>query len=270
MLLSYLITSFNRPQWLKRAVESVATERCPASELIVVDDHSIPPVTLPPVARSAFPGAHRLIRNPTNLGVIGARNAGLAAASGDFVLFLDDDDESLPNRTDCLLSAIRGSGFDFVAGRSYMQTAAGEVPVPSAPKTLLTPELSLLCPPHIDAVIWDRARLLARGGFDRRIPYLSEHLSMTGSLLDHGQALLIPEVVARFGYVEHGLTDTALRQQRLTGYLIEFYRVLLERPVPQRFRMLAEEVIRRLQGHVVRTFDEYLERLRQAAADLPT
>lgn len=270
MLVSYVITSFNRPQWLERAVRSVAVERCPASELIVVDDHGISPVTLPPVARSAFPGAHQLIRNPTNLGVIGARNAGLAAASGEFVLFLDDDDESLPSRTECLLSGIRGSGFDFVAGRSYMRTEAGEVQVPSAPKTLLTPESCLLRPPHIDAVIWDRARLLARGGLDSRVPYMGEHLSMTGSLLDGGRALQLPEVVARFGYVEHGLTDAARKGQRLTGYLIEFYRVLLERPVPQRFRTLAEEVIRRLQGHAVHTFDEYLERVRQAAVDLTT
>jgi hypothetical protein len=29
-----------------------------------------------------------------------------------------------------------------------------------------------------------------------------------------------------------------------------------------------EEVVRRLQGHAVRTFDEYLERVRQAAADI--
>jgi hypothetical protein len=270
MLVSYVITSFNRPQWLERAVACVATERCPASELIVVDDHSISPVTLPPLAQSAFPGVHRLLRNSTNLGVIGARNAGLAAASGEFVLFLDDDDESLPNRTDCLLSGIRSSGFDFVAGRSYMLTEAGEVQVPSAPQTLPTPELCLLHPPHIDAVIWDRARLLARGGLDGRVPYMGEHLSMIGSLLDGGQGLLLPEVVARFGYVEHGLTDTARRQQRLTGYLIKFYRVLLERPVPPRLRMLAEEIIRTLHAHAVHSFDEYLECVRQAAADLTT
>jgi hypothetical protein len=268
MLVSYVITSYNRPQWLERAVASVAAERCPSSELIVVDDHGDVPVTLPPVARSVFPDAHRLIRNPTNLGVIGARNAGLGAACGEFVLFLDDDDESLPNRTECLLSGIRGRGFDFVGARSYMKTAAGEVQVPAAPKTLLTPELCLLRPPHINAVIWDRARLLARGGLDRRVPYLGEHLSMIGCLLDGGQGLLLPDVVARFGYLAHGLTDAMQTQQRLTGYVIEFYRALLERPVPPRFRMLAEEVVRRLQGHVVHTFDEYLERLRQTAADL--
>src|SRR5262245_57261514 len=114
MQVSYIITSFNRPQWLERAIGFVAAERCPASELIVGDDHGATPVVLPPAAQSAFPGAHRLIRNPTNLGVIGARNAGLAAARGEFVLFLDDDDESLPDRTERLLPAIQGSGFEFV------------------------------------------------------------------------------------------------------------------------------------------------------------
>src|SRR5262249_21778760 len=161
-----------RPQCLERAAGFVAAERCAGSELIVVDDHGDLPVEVPEAARAAFPGAHQLIRNPTNLGVIGARNAGLAAASGEFVLFLDDDDESLPNRTSCLLSAAQGSSFDFVAGRSFMQMETGEVQVPSSPRTLLTPELSLLHPPHIDAVLWNRARLVARGGLDDRVPYL--------------------------------------------------------------------------------------------------
>ncbi|HEY8206197.1 MAG TPA: glycosyltransferase [Myxococcaceae bacterium] len=268
MQVSYVITTFNRPQCLERATGFVAAERCADSELIVVDDQSATPVKLPDAARAAFPGAHQLIRNPANLGVIGARNTGLAAASGDLVLFLDDDDESLPNRTSCLLSAALGSGFDFVAARSFMQTDAGDVEVPSSPRTLLTPELCLLHPPHIDAVIWDRARLVARGGLDGRVPYLGEHLSLTSILLDGGQGLLLTDVVARFGYAELGLTDTARRQQHLTRYLIELYQVLLERPVPQRFRALAEGILRALQERAVHTFDEYLERLRQVVAGL--
>ena len=91
---------------------------------------------------------------------------------------------------------------------------------------------------------------------------------MIASLLDGGHGLLLPEVVARFGYLEHGVTDTARQQKRLTGYLIEFYRVLLERPVAHRLRMLAEDVVRKLHGRVVSTFDEYLELVHQAAADL--
>jgi hypothetical protein len=80
--------------------------------------------------------------------------------------------------------------------------------------------------------------------------------------------LLLTDVVARFGYAELGLTDTARRQQHLTRYLIEYYQALLKGPVPQRFQALAEETIRALQGRAVRTFDEYLERLRQVAAGL--
>ena len=52
----------------------------------------------------------RLVRSPQNLGKGGARNAGLAAATGGWVGFLDDDDELLPHALGTLYAMTQARG----------------------------------------------------------------------------------------------------------------------------------------------------------------
>ncbi len=261
MKVSYIITTYNRPQLLENAVGFVARERCEDSELIVVDDSSRPAAQLPELAKTAFPEAHRLIRNPTNLGVIGARNAGIAAAKGEFILFLDDDDESLPNRTQELLSKIENTAFDFVAACSYMQTEQSEKVVPAAGNFLLSPEKLLLYPSHINAIIWRRESFAKLGGLDNRVPYLGEHISMLLCLMHGGTACLSTDVVARFRYIPLGLTKQAQEQNTLTRHLIAMYQILLEESETPAFRQLCDRVLAMLQREDQLEFDAYLEKL---------
>lgn len=261
MKLSYIISTYNRQELLENAVRYVLRERCDNSELIVVDDHSHTPVRMPEMARIGFPNAHQLIRNPSNLGVIGARNAGIAAANGEFLLFLDDDDESLPNRTTDLLSKIENSEFDFVAACSLLKTGPMERVVPIQSGFLLTPEKLLLYPSHINAVIWRRAMFAETGGLNNRVPYLGEHLSMVLCLLNGGTAWLSDALVARFEYLPAGLTQQANQQKELKGHLLAFYKVLLEAGKTASFRRLCKKVLNLLQQEEIMGFDDYLKKL---------
>lgn len=88
---SIVLPTYNRPDLLRRAISSVCRQTFPDFELIVVDDGStmscssaLPDPTDPRI---------QLIRNPSNIGVAGARNIGIEAARGKYVSFLDDDDE---------------------------------------------------------------------------------------------------------------------------------------------------------------------------------
>lgn len=85
---SVIIPAFNAAATLARAIESVRRQSWPAHEIIVVDDGSSDATAA--VARQ-FGDAVRLIRQP-NSGVSVARNAGAAAATGDWLAFLDADD----------------------------------------------------------------------------------------------------------------------------------------------------------------------------------
>jgi GT2 family glycosyltransferase len=77
-----IITMGTRPAELARAIASTEPLRADGLELVLVGNGA----ELPQV-----PAEVRTVRLPENRGVAGGRNAGLAASSGEVVLFLDDD-----------------------------------------------------------------------------------------------------------------------------------------------------------------------------------
>ena len=80
---------------LRRAPHSVTVQTCADYEVVVVDDGSTDGTA---AFLAAVPDARwRPVRNAVAGGASAARNAGVAAAQGEFVVFLDDDDELRPN-----------------------------------------------------------------------------------------------------------------------------------------------------------------------------
>jgi glycosyltransferase involved in cell wall biosynthesis len=106
----------NRPLLLVRAVRSCLNQACSA-ELVVVDDGSTEDIRgaleshFPRELAAGVPPCIRLLRQ-ANQGACVARNTGLAAATGEFVKFLDSDDELLPGALAQELRAARESGCD--------------------------------------------------------------------------------------------------------------------------------------------------------------
>lgn len=86
---SVIIPVRNGAKFLAEAIESAAVQLDPADEIIVVWDNSDDD-TKSTLMKLKDPRI-RAIKGP-ELGVSGGRNAGLAAASGEFVAFLDHDD----------------------------------------------------------------------------------------------------------------------------------------------------------------------------------
>lgn len=91
---SVVIPAFNSAATLARAIESVRAQSWPAHEIIVVDDGSTDATA---GIATRFGDAVRLLQQP-NSGVSVARNAGAAAATGDWLAFLDADDWYAPDR----------------------------------------------------------------------------------------------------------------------------------------------------------------------------
>jgi len=92
-LVTILVPVFNRATVCAQAIESCLAQSWRPLEILVVDDGSTDDLA---AALEPFGAALRLLRKP-NGGVSSARNMGLATARGDFIHFLDSDDQLLPD-----------------------------------------------------------------------------------------------------------------------------------------------------------------------------
>jgi len=103
---SVVIPTYDRAEWVVRALQSVYEQTCPAGEVLVIDDGSTDGSA--ETIGERFPQA-RVIRQD-NLGVSAARNAGIRAARGEWIALLDSDDEWAPTKLERQLEALsRGS-----------------------------------------------------------------------------------------------------------------------------------------------------------------
>ncbi len=101
---SVVIPTYNRVDTLPRAVASVISQSFSNWELIVVDDASSDDT--PSYLDSLDDPRIRAIRQPFNLGGSAARNVGIKAAVGQFIAFLDSDDEWLNTKLERQVQAM--------------------------------------------------------------------------------------------------------------------------------------------------------------------
>ncbi len=92
---SAIITTFNRAKFLKKAIKSVLGQTYGDFELIILDNSSSDDTEA--TVRSFADKRIRYIKHRP-LGIAESRNLGIGEAQGEFVAFLDDDDEWLPNK----------------------------------------------------------------------------------------------------------------------------------------------------------------------------
>ena len=93
---SVIFPVFQRPEYLREAIESILRQTLQDFELIVIDDGSGPDAAQ--LLDTYEDPRIRLIRFPVNLGVSAARNAGLKYARAPFVALMDSDDVAQPER----------------------------------------------------------------------------------------------------------------------------------------------------------------------------
>lgn len=89
---SVIIPTFNRPTFLECAVRSALTQTYPAHDILIIDDGSDAAYQEKIKGLAGLSPSISIYHFYKNRGVSAARNFGLSKATGDFVLFLDDDD----------------------------------------------------------------------------------------------------------------------------------------------------------------------------------
>jgi len=195
-LVSVIIPTLQRPALLLRAVASVFAQTYTHLEVIVVIDGPDKP-TLAALGDLDDPRL-RVVTNPRSLTAAGARNAGVARATGTWIAFLDDDDEWLPTKIETQLA--------LAAGRESV--------VVSCLTRVETPLTTYVWP----ANIYDNRVPLGEYLFDRKSAFLgASFIQSSGYLLSRALFLKSPFRVG----TPHDDWDFILRLASRPGVVVE-------------------------------------------------
>jgi glycosyltransferase involved in cell wall biosynthesis len=121
---SVILPVYNAAPYITQALASVRSQTLPVAEIIVVDDGSTDAGPEIVAADSRV----TLLRRP-HAGIAATVNAGVAAARGELIAFLDADDRWLPEKTALQHAALErdpGLMMIFGHGRRFLDTGSAE------------------------------------------------------------------------------------------------------------------------------------------------
>ena len=219
MRVSLIIATFNHARFLGAAIDSALAQTLGAVDVVVVDDGSTDDT---PAVLARYAGRVRVLRQP-NRGLAAARNAGLAAARGTYVAFLDADDVMAPTKLAAQLEMLERSP---TIGWTYcdvlIETVATRTTVTASERFgygaraldgWLFPELihgNFI--PAIAPMI-RRTALDAAGGFDERLTAL-EDWDMWLRLSLIAEARYTPAVLVTYRIRPGGMSEDRARMDR--------------------------------------------------------
>lgn len=172
---SAIVPTCNRPDLLKRALQSIAAQDRAPFEIIVVDDAGARKEMRQLIQRWGF-STVRVSANSRSKGVSGARNTGAEHATGEVLAFLDDDDEWLPAYLSKVIESLGSNNLDVVCCDLLCRFEGGkDRPARSAPSRLL-PEAFLTRNPGLlgSNLTLKRSLYQSVNGFDESLPALED------------------------------------------------------------------------------------------------
>lgn len=114
-LVSICVPIYNTKKYLTRCIKSLLNQSYRNLEIVLADDGSTDQSGLI-CDEYAKLDSRVIVKHKPNGGEASARNAALAAASGEYVMFIDSDDEYLPNAVRSLVDCIAKNNADLAIG----------------------------------------------------------------------------------------------------------------------------------------------------------
>ena len=140
-LVSVIVPVYGTESYLRSCIDSICNQSYKNLQIVLVDDES--PDNCPVICDEYAKKDSRItVIHQKNTGVSGARNTGIRNAKGDYIMFVDSDDELTPNGVEILLSDALKYGADIVwaplkRGVEKDKTEAEEVLVIDGDKSLI-------------------------------------------------------------------------------------------------------------------------------------
>ena len=135
MNVSVVIPCHNAGRWIAGALRSAAQQTCPAHEIIVVDDSS----SDNSLAEIEASGVDVKLLRVNARNAAAARNAGIEAASGDWIALLDADDVWYPNHLgSCRRAPCATEDVAFMSNHDWIGLDGEFLPIPDEFQCSLT------------------------------------------------------------------------------------------------------------------------------------
>ncbi len=274
---SVVIPTHDRRDLVGRAIDSVLGQSLPPAEVIVVDDGSGDGTA--DWLQRAYPQV-RLLALSQNRGVSHARNRGIEAAGGDWIAFLDSDDEWLPDKLAAQREALSGDpGARFchtderwvrngvrVNPRHRHRKRGGRIFSACLPMCVVSPSSVLMHRTLFDEV----------GLFDESLPACEDYDLWLRICLRHPALLVDRPLLVKYG----GHADQLSRrhwgmdrfrvlalEKLLAGDLAnDAERAEVEAVLVEKLRILAAGAARRGRDEAARAWCGRIEQLRRGAA----
>lgn len=203
MLVSVILPTRDRPDWLPRAVESVITQTSPDWELVILDNSTSPYYERSPWHDSRVRYQHELCD-----GIADASTRALRLASGDVIVPLADDDQLAPNCIQTVLDAFADPTVMWANAITEIRGPDGRV-TGHRGGTRDSVQATRSGSYWLGGAVWWRQELTATIGYQQRFDGAADFDLYLRFLEHHDEPLLIETVM--YLYTDHPGTDSRQR-----------------------------------------------------------
>lgn len=261
---SVIIPVYNVVLYLDQCLESICTQTYRNLEIVLIDDLSTDGSLQKCRQWEKKDGRIILITNQNHAGLGASRNAGLYAATGEYIVYVDSDDWIDKNYIGILYEAIERTGADYVSSIGFYEVEEGKISrntfLPAGVYSGDTGKMLVLLKdaPAVWKKIYNRKWLVRMDLFQPELCYVEDWAFDIGLVLQAEKIVLIPEIGVFYRVDREGrLTNDPIESQcaslekgiafgldkaRQTG-LLDRYRNIILRYILRSYFLRKEEAV---------------------------
>ena len=252
-MITLAIPVYNMEQYLPRCMKTLLNQTCRDFEIVLIDDGSTDGSGEMCDAYAAeHPDFIRTVHQ-ANGGLSSARNAGIDAAKGAYIIFPDPDDWVEPDYVEKLLEYREMYKADLVCTGYYVDTESGCVPAkrdhPPVTLTATEAQKALLLPPQISGFAWNKLyrldiirknglRFLNDVGITEDLDFVYRYLAFCG------EACLAPSARTYHYFQREGAATRSSFSMRMVDSLHAYEKIIddCQQTIPELAQAARDEI----------------------------
>ena len=225
-LISIVIPTRNRPKYLEKAIQTVLKQTYQDFEIIIIDDGS--ETDYNPILKKHKDKRIKYYKNPNKKGAPFSRNLGTEKAKGEYIAFLDDDDEWDPTKLEKQIKEIKNPKVGLVICYS-LDKRFGRQRISKPPKTVTYKNLLRSFNLSSTSSYMTKKKIIKEiGGFDLSLPSAQEY-DLAIRISKKYQIITIPEILMTQNASEGQISENWTK--KIKGIIAMYKKYAKEYPV---------------------------------------